>query len=82
MHPTAKPKRAPRCSPANGRCPDCTTPLQVWALANAIAATYIELGCPMCEAAKIRLHVAACRCADCANGVAKRHAVEPTKISP
>ncbi len=74
---TAPTKRAPRCSPANGRCPDCRTPLRQWTFANAIEATYIELGCTMCEAVKLRLHVEACRCADCARGVDKLHGVEP-----
>ncbi len=83
MNRAPKTKRAPRCSPANGRCPDCLTPLQEWPVrhngsgtALADFAIFVELVCPMCEAAKYRRHELACRCADCARGVDKLHRLE------
>lgn len=68
-------KRAPRCFPAFGRCPDCTTPLQDWGTIFKEREVATALGCAMCEAVKFKLHSPVCLCADCANGVPKLHPV-------
>lgn len=50
--------------------------------ATATAPIFAELGCPTCQAVKFLEHVAACRCADCANGVPKSHATENNPDEP
>ncbi len=40
--------RAPRCSPANGRCPDCRTPLIADGIGGKPSRTYRKFLCTMC----------------------------------
>ncbi len=78
MNPTTK--RAPRCSPAFGRCPDCRTPLQLWETKTRtekkVGSIYFnELGCPQCQAVKIERHHVACLCDDCECGIPADHKI-------
>lgn len=84
MNPAAK--RAPRCTPAFGRCPDCRTPLQLWKFqvrgddhggsgATVDVRSFHELGCPECQAVKIQRHHVSCLCWDCAAAVALDHKI-------
>ncbi len=70
-------KRAPRCTPANGRCPDCETPLGNWgAESDGDGGIYDVLGCGECGLAQFQRHATYCLCAECAEGVNKMHRIE------
>lgn len=68
--------RATRCSPANGRCPDCLTPLQKWRGCNGAKWIGTELGCPGCKKIVFIQHEKFCVCDDCRSGIDKLHRIE------
>ena len=81
MPTTSQTKRAPRCSPAHGRCPDCRTPLGNWGIATERWKTARvlanEIGCPVCLRVVYVDHYPACICADCQAGQPQRHDENP-----